>query len=152
MVLSKACQKCKERNQNPSLLYNPRSIFSVFTDNHGLQSRKRIITAKNLLEIPHVGAQQCRPECGKQALYQAVFWTELKLAMNYRAKKTMELGRQGSRKPQRTCAGHNWPRLEHSSAGSDSSFSLVCGRRASQGGSLTIPHPASLHGCRDTRY
>lgn len=50
------------------------------------------MTAKNLLEIPHVGAQQCGLECGKQALYQAVFCTELKLAVTYGAKETVESG------------------------------------------------------------
>lgn len=56
------------------------------------------MTAKNLLEIPDLGAQQCRPERGKQALHQAVFCRELKLAVTYRAKETVESGHQGSGK------------------------------------------------------
>lgn len=95
MVLSKARQKCKEWNQNPALY----PLYScIYHADHGPPGGKCIMTAKNLLEIPDLGAQQCRPERGKQALHQAVFCRELKLAVTYRAKETVESGHQGSGK------------------------------------------------------
>ena len=57
-----------------------------------------------------LGPSNVDQSVGSRPCYQAVFCTELKLAVTYRAKETVESGRQGSGKPQRSCAGHDWPR------------------------------------------